>query len=258
MERTRLGVLTGVLIATLIAGLGAVFAPVAPVRATAVQTACGPSSPAGWQAMFAALPTFGDGNISVRLDASRCAVLTGDAMPRESGPWAHSTITVIDAETARVLKPAYPNTASPYQAIPDRGDGTVDWLGPSFVAGTTLYSLAPRVRPITSGWEVVGVNIAVFDVPAGGDPAGMPPRQPGTPDRARWPNRTPRPGRIADRPRTTGAAPARRRRPQPADSRRPRRHLDTVKKHITHVLGKLGAANRTEAVTRARQLGLIT
>ena len=33
--------------------------------------------------------------------------------------------------------------------------------------------------------------------------------------------------------------------------------LDTVKKHITHLLGKLGAANRTEAVARARQLGLI-
>ena len=33
--------------------------------------------------------------------------------------------------------------------------------------------------------------------------------------------------------------------------------LDTVKKHVSHVLGKLGAANRTEAVTRARQLGLI-
>jgi LuxR family maltose regulon positive regulatory protein len=32
--------------------------------------------------------------------------------------------------------------------------------------------------------------------------------------------------------------------------------LDTVKKHVTHVLGKLGAANRTEAVARARQLGL--
>jgi LuxR family transcriptional regulator, maltose regulon positive regulatory protein len=31
----------------------------------------------------------------------------------------------------------------------------------------------------------------------------------------------------------------------------------TVKKHITHLLDKLGAANRTEAVTRARQLGLI-
>jgi LuxR family transcriptional regulator, maltose regulon positive regulatory protein len=33
--------------------------------------------------------------------------------------------------------------------------------------------------------------------------------------------------------------------------------LDTVKKHVSHVLGKLGAANRTEAVTRAHQLGLI-
>jgi LuxR family transcriptional regulator, maltose regulon positive regulatory protein len=33
--------------------------------------------------------------------------------------------------------------------------------------------------------------------------------------------------------------------------------LDTVKKHVSHVLGKLGAANRTEAVTRARQLGII-
>ena len=33
--------------------------------------------------------------------------------------------------------------------------------------------------------------------------------------------------------------------------------LDTVKKHVTHVLDKLGAANRTEAVARARQLDLI-
>jgi len=33
--------------------------------------------------------------------------------------------------------------------------------------------------------------------------------------------------------------------------------LDTVKKHVSHLLGKLGAANRTEAVTRARQLRLI-
>ena len=33
--------------------------------------------------------------------------------------------------------------------------------------------------------------------------------------------------------------------------------LDTVKKHVSHVLGKLGATNRTEAVNRARQLGLI-
>jgi LuxR family maltose regulon positive regulatory protein len=33
--------------------------------------------------------------------------------------------------------------------------------------------------------------------------------------------------------------------------------LDTVKKHVTHLLGKLGAANRTEAAARARQFGLI-
>jgi LuxR family maltose regulon positive regulatory protein len=33
--------------------------------------------------------------------------------------------------------------------------------------------------------------------------------------------------------------------------------LDTIKKHVTHILGKLGAANRTEAVALARQLGLI-
>jgi len=33
--------------------------------------------------------------------------------------------------------------------------------------------------------------------------------------------------------------------------------LDTVKKHVSHILGKLGAANRTEAVTRARELALI-
>ena len=33
--------------------------------------------------------------------------------------------------------------------------------------------------------------------------------------------------------------------------------LDTVNKHVTHVLGKLGAANRTETVAEARQLGLI-
>ena len=33
--------------------------------------------------------------------------------------------------------------------------------------------------------------------------------------------------------------------------------LNTVKKHVGHVLGKLGAANRTEAADRARRLGLI-
>jgi LuxR family transcriptional regulator, maltose regulon positive regulatory protein len=33
--------------------------------------------------------------------------------------------------------------------------------------------------------------------------------------------------------------------------------LDTVKRHVSHVLDKLGAANRTQAVTRARDLGLL-
>jgi LuxR family transcriptional regulator, maltose regulon positive regulatory protein len=34
--------------------------------------------------------------------------------------------------------------------------------------------------------------------------------------------------------------------------------LDTVKSHVTHILDKLGAANRTQAVTRVRQLGLLS
>ena len=33
--------------------------------------------------------------------------------------------------------------------------------------------------------------------------------------------------------------------------------LDTVKKHVSHLLDKLGATNRTEAFSRARELALI-
>jgi LuxR family maltose regulon positive regulatory protein len=34
--------------------------------------------------------------------------------------------------------------------------------------------------------------------------------------------------------------------------------LDTVKKHVSHIFEKLGAANRTEAVVRARDVGLLS
>ena len=33
--------------------------------------------------------------------------------------------------------------------------------------------------------------------------------------------------------------------------------VETVKKHTSHIFDKLGATNRTEAVTRARELGLV-
>jgi LuxR family maltose regulon positive regulatory protein len=33
--------------------------------------------------------------------------------------------------------------------------------------------------------------------------------------------------------------------------------VDTVKKHVSHILDKLEAANRTQAVARARAMGLL-
>ena len=33
--------------------------------------------------------------------------------------------------------------------------------------------------------------------------------------------------------------------------------VDTVKRHISHVFDKLGVGNRTQAVARARDLGLL-
>ena len=33
--------------------------------------------------------------------------------------------------------------------------------------------------------------------------------------------------------------------------------LDTVKRHVTNLFNKLGVANRTQAVARARELGLL-
>jgi DNA-binding NarL/FixJ family response regulator len=34
--------------------------------------------------------------------------------------------------------------------------------------------------------------------------------------------------------------------------------LETVKKHVSHIFDELSAINRTEAVTNARELGLIS
>ena len=65
------------------------------------------------------------------------------------------------------------------------------------------------------------------------------------------------PGRAADRPRAGGAGLLAAGTPNPRIAEELVVSLDTVKKHVSHLLGKLGAANRTEAVTRARQLGLI-
>jgi len=33
--------------------------------------------------------------------------------------------------------------------------------------------------------------------------------------------------------------------------------VETVKKHVSHILDKLGAANRMQAVVQARDLGLV-
>jgi LuxR family transcriptional regulator, maltose regulon positive regulatory protein len=33
--------------------------------------------------------------------------------------------------------------------------------------------------------------------------------------------------------------------------------VDTVKRHVSHLFGKLEVANRTQAVARARELGLL-
>ena len=60
-----------------------------------------------------------------------------------------------------------------------------------------------------------------------------------------------------DRPRAGGAAAARRAHVQQAHRHDRVVALDTVKNHVTHILGKLDAANRTETAARARQLGLI-
>ena len=63
--------------------------------------------------------------------------------------------------------------------------------------------------------------------------------------------------RPADLPRAGGAGAAGRGSGQPDIAAELVVTLDTVKRHVTHILAKLGAVNRTEAVARARELNLI-
>ncbi|MEV6489819.1 hypothetical protein AB0M20_14500 [Actinoplanes sp. NPDC051633] len=155
-----------------VAFVAAVFSTVLNGVPAVAQAAsrCTPGSVQGMQSLLASLPTYGDGNISARLDNGRCVIVTGDALARGGGPGPHSTITVLAAGTGHVVAPAHPGTVSRYQALPDRTDGTVDWLGPAFFAEGKLYSLASRIRPRPGGWDNVGVNTAVFTVGAGKDP----------------------------------------------------------------------------------------
>ncbi len=67
-----------------------------------------------------------------------------------------------------------------------------------------------------------------------------------------------RAGRAPDRAGAGGAAAAGRRPPQPRHRPGPGGHAGAVKKHVSHIFDKLGAANRTQAVAHARKLGLIT
>jgi hypothetical protein len=161
--RLRPGVL-----AIAVAGV-AVAAAADPAAGRAV-TPCGPPSAQGTQSLLASLPTHGDGNLSTALESGRCALLTGDATARSGGPGPHSTITVLAGGSGHVVAPAHPGTVSRYQALPDRTDGTIDWLGPAFFADGKLYSLTSRVRPRAGGWDNVGVNTAVFTVAPGADP----------------------------------------------------------------------------------------
>lgn len=133
-------------------------------------------APEQWRATFDALPIFGDGMNSVRA-GNRAIFLTGDAVPRDGGPWAHSSLTVVDLTTLAghvVRGNAEPSAGSPYQMIPD-DEGTRDgkpgyhWLGPAFVADGIMYSLAPHnvVDPDNGfGFTTLGTDWAIFDVRA--------------------------------------------------------------------------------------------
>jgi hypothetical protein len=125
-------------------------------------------TPADWRNLFDQLPIVGDGMISCRIGVQEVAFLTGDAVPRDGGPWAHSTVTVVNTTTgaARVVVPLAPATSlSQYQQIPDDIDGGYHWLGPAFCADNELWSAAPHNVADLTAWlafSVRGKDWAVF------------------------------------------------------------------------------------------------
>jgi len=134
-----------------------------------------PSTPSGWAALFAGLPMSGDGMVSVKLDSSRVAFLTGDSIPRAGGQWAHSTITVVSGSTATMMQPNYPNL-NPYQVINETGE-VYHWLGPAAAPGNNrIYVLAPKVKStpgVWPGFASVGMDVAVFSYTATTGPVFM-------------------------------------------------------------------------------------
>lgn len=149
--------------------------------------------PATWRATFDAQPIYGDGMNAVRLSPSRAAFLTGDAVPRDGGPWGHSSITVVDVATARghVVRPNYVDAPSPYQVIPDDGGspGGYHWLGPTFAADGVMYVLAPHnvVDPANGfGFRALGTDWATFDVRAEPHLIGLNPTPSSVDDPVTW------------------------------------------------------------------------
>lgn len=142
-----------------------------PVKAVprVVTTNCGPTSAAAWRAVFDAQPILGDGMISV---PGACAFLTGDAVPRSNGPWAHSSITLVHNGVGHVVTPNHPGSQSPYQFIPDGVDGSYHWFGPAVYNAGVMWAFAPR-NQVTTDWPYfasLGTDLVRASFVAGKDP----------------------------------------------------------------------------------------
>lgn len=120
-----------------------------------------PTSAAGWQQLYDSLPFYGDGMFSTALPSGGSLWTTGDAIRRGGGPWASSTLTVVDDCGVRQLAGPAPSAA-----------GGVDWwAGPSAVAGGRLVVLGSLIRRTPGegfGFAGVGTQIRTYTVPAAG------------------------------------------------------------------------------------------